>query len=159
MYKSFVIVFIDESGLKDVCNCVALGAVAFASSRGATYLELGRHLVDNIKRMLRIGGELKWRAVKRRGNPEAVIALIEKAAELRYTAFHYKTPEGFLRELEELARDAALAVLDNQLLHGDLRPGFRYVERDSRRTPGIQLADVVAGYYRERLCGGRRVML
>jgi hypothetical protein len=35
-----------------------------------------------------------------------------------------------------------------------LRPGFRYVERDSRRTPGIQLADVVAGYYRERLCRG-----
>ncbi|MGC9131931.1 MAG: DUF3800 domain-containing protein [Pyrobaculum sp.] len=119
--------------MKDVCNCVVLGAVAFASSRGATYLELGRHLVDNIKRMLRIGGER--RAVKRRGNPEAVIDLIEKAAELRYVAFHYKTPEGFLRELEELARDAALAVLGNQLLHGGLRTGFRYVERGRGAPP------------------------
>jgi len=63
-----VIIFVDESGVKSLCNCVAPGAVAFQPRPGVSYLELSRHLVEGIKRMLRVSGELKWRDVVRRGN-------------------------------------------------------------------------------------------
>ncbi|MEM1568249.1 MAG: DUF3800 domain-containing protein [Pyrobaculum sp.] len=43
--------------------------------------------------------------------------------------------------------------MDNQLLQG-VKPAVYYLERDSRRVPGLQLADVVAGYARRELCGG-----
>ena len=147
-----MIVFVDESGVKSLCHCVALGAVAFQPRPGVSYLELGRHLVEGIKRMLRVGGELKWRGVVRRGRPETVLALIQAAAEVRYSAFHYTGEAELAARLEELVRGADLVVLDNQLLPKGLRLGVRTVERDSRRVPGIQLADVVAGYARQALC-------
>lgn len=148
-----MIVFIDESGLKRPCNCLSLGAVAFPRRRGVSYLELGYHLVEGIKTFLKVGGELKWRAVKRRGDPETVISLIRQVAEIKYIAFHYKGPEDVTKGVEILARGASLVVVDNQLLQG-AKPAVYYLERDSRRVPGLQLADVVAGYAREKLCGG-----
>jgi len=131
---------------------VALGAVAFQPRPGVSYLELGKYLVEGIKRMLRVGGELKWRDVVRRGRPEAVLALIQAAAEVRYTAFHYTGAAELAARLEEIVQGADLVVLDNQLLPRGLRLGVKTVERDSRRVPGIQLADVVAGYARQALC-------
>jgi len=152
IFKSLVAVFVDESGAKSLCHCVALGAVAFQPRPGVSYLELGRHLVEGIKRMLRVGGELKWRDVVRRGKPEAVLALIQTVAEVRYTVSHYTGEAELAARLEEIVQGADLVVLDNQLLPKGLRLGVRTVERDSRRVPGIQLADVVAGYARQALC-------
>jgi len=104
IFKSFVIIFVDESGAKSLCRCVALGAVAFQPRPGVSYLELGKYLVEGIKRMLRVGGELKWRDVVRRGRPEAVLALIQAAAEVRCTAFHYTGEAELAARLEELVR-------------------------------------------------------
>jgi len=109
---------------------VALGAVAFQPWPGVTHLELGRHLVECIKKMLRVGGELKWRDVVRRGRPEAILALIQAAAEVRYTAFHYTGEAKLAARLEELVRGADLVVLDNQLLPRGLKVGVKTVERD-----------------------------
>ena len=64
---SLMIIFIDESGVKSFCNCVTLGAVAFLERRGESYM-VGRHLVEGIKKMLRVGGELKWRGQE--GRPD-----------------------------------------------------------------------------------------
>jgi len=150
-----VIVFIDESGLKESCNCVALGAVAFRGRRGVSYLELGAHLVENLKRMLHVGGELKWLDVRRRGNVVAVIELIRKVADIRYSAIHYTSPEDLARAVEELASGAKLVVIDNQLLPRQYIKA-QVLERDSRRVPGLQLADVVAGYARSLLCRSTR---
>jgi len=147
-----VIVFVDESGVKSLCHCVAPGAVAFQPRPGVSYLELGKYLVEGIKRMLRVGGELKWRDVVRRGRPEAILALIQAAAEVRYTAFHYTGESELAARLEEIVQGADLVVLDNQLLPKGLRLWVKTVERDSRRVPGIQLADVVADYARQTLC-------
>jgi hypothetical protein len=149
-----VIVFIDESGLKESCNCVALGAVAFRGRRGVSYLELGAHLVENLKRMLHVGGELKWLDVRRRGNVVA-IELIRMVADIRYSAIHYTSPEDLARAVEELASGAKLVVVDNQLLPRQYLKA-QVLERDSRRVPGLQLADVVAGYARSLLCRSTR---
>lgn len=150
-----MIVFIDESGLKESCNCVALGAVAFRGRRGVSYLELGAHLVENLKRMLHVGGELKWLDVRRRGNVVAVIELIRRVADIRYSAIHYTSPEDLARAVEELASGAKLVVVDNQLLPRQYLKA-QVLERDSRRVPGLQLADVVAGYARSLLCRSTR---
>jgi len=73
-------------------------------------------------------------------------------AEVRYTAFHYTGDSELAARLGEIVRGADLVVLDNQLLPKGLSLGIRTFERDSRRVPGIQLADVVAGYARQTLC-------
>jgi hypothetical protein len=151
-----VIVFVDESGAKSPCNCVALGAVAFEARYGITYMELGLHLVERIKRMARVGGELKWSDVRRRADVGAVLRLISEAAEVRHAVFHYKSAEDVERALAGLVEGAVLVVADNQLLAGRPRLGVRLIERDSRKVPGLQLADVVAGFARWSSCGQRR---
>lgn len=79
-------------------------------------MELGRHLVEGIKKMLRVGGELKWRDVARRGDPTAVMELIRAVAEVRYTAFHYMGEGDLAARIRGLVEGASLVVLDNQLL-------------------------------------------
>jgi len=124
---------VDESGAKSLCHCVALGVAAFQPRPGVSYLELGRHLVKGIKRMLRVGGELKWRDVVRRGRPEAVLVLIQAVAEVRYTAFHYTGEAELVARLEEIVQGANLVVLDNQLLPRGLRLGVK--TRRARLSP------------------------
>ncbi|RFA95572.1 DUF3800 domain-containing protein [Pyrobaculum aerophilum] len=147
-----MIVFVDESGVKSPCNCVALGAVAFEAKYGVTYMELGSNVVERIRRMARIGGELKWGDVRRRADASAVIRLISEVAEVRYAVFHFSSYADVERALGDLARGALLVVVDNQLLAGKPRLGVRVIERDSRRMPGLQLADVIAGFARQRGC-------
>ncbi|MGC9051412.1 hypothetical protein [Pyrobaculum sp.] len=53
-----MIVFVDESGVKSFCNCVAVGAVAFEARYGVPYMELGRHVLERIRRMARVGARL-----------------------------------------------------------------------------------------------------
>ncbi|MEM1598960.1 MAG: hypothetical protein QXP31_06835 [Pyrobaculum sp.] len=59
------VMFVDESGRKSPCNCVVVAAVVARVS--GSYAYWGAGLVDQIKKAAKVGGELKWRAVKRRG--------------------------------------------------------------------------------------------
>lgn len=113
-------------------------------------MELGAHLVKNIKRLLGIGGELKWIEVRRRGDPEVVMELISRVTDVRHGVFHFEGRGQFMERLRRLVEGAAVVVADNQLMLGPI--AARVIERDSRRVPGIQLADVVAGYARSKLC-------
>ncbi|AET33169.1 hypothetical protein P186_1759 [Pyrobaculum ferrireducens] len=152
MYIFFVIVFVDESGVKSFCNCVAVGAVAFEARYGVPYMELGRHVLERIRRMARVGGEVKYSDVRRRADVEAVVRLISEVAEVRFRVVHFTSHGDVEEAVAELSRGAVLVVLDNQLLPRRPRIGARVIERDSRRVPGLQLADVVAGYARSREC-------
>jgi len=76
-------------------------------------------------------------------------------ADVRYLAIHYTSPEDLARAVEELASGAKLVVIDNQLLPRQYIKA-QVLERDSRRVPGLQLADVVAGYARSLLCRSTR---
>lgn len=147
-----MIVFVDESGAKSPCNCVALGAVAFEAKYGVTYMELGRHVLERIRRLARVGGELKWGDVRRRADVQMVIRLISEVAEVRYKVFHFASYADVEKALEELAEGALLVVVDNQLLARKPRLGARVIERDSRKVPGLQLADIIAGHARQKHC-------
>ncbi len=113
------------------------------------------NLVGNLKQMFHVGGELKWLDVRRRGNVVAIIELIRMVADVRYSAIHYIPPEDLARAVEELASGAKLVVVDNQLLPRQHLKA-QVLERDLRRVPGLQLANVVAGYARSSLCRSTR---
>jgi len=150
-----VIVFVDESGVKTRCNCVAVGVVAFEATYGRSYLEVGSWIVDAIKRVAKVGGELKWRDVERRGVAEFALGLIRSAATyVNGSATHFLDFNNFANFVMGLIpKGTRLVVLDHQLLPRNVRlGGARIVERDSRRVPGLQLADIVAGYHRRALC-------
>lgn len=142
----------DESGVKTLCNCVALGAVYFPLRRGVSWMEAGSHVLEVLKRLVKVSGEVKWRDVKRR-NPAAAKLLFE-IVDAKRIVIHYRTPDDVVRAVAELARGARLAVVDNQLFPKGAQLGVRYVEKDSRRVPGLQLADVVAGWARDFHCHG-----
>ncbi len=76
-----MIVFVDEGGAKSPCNCVALGAVALTARYGVTYMELGRHLLERIRRLARVCRELKWSDIRRKADAQSVTRLISEAAE------------------------------------------------------------------------------
>ena len=102
--------------------------------------------------MAKVGGELKFGDVRRRADVQSVIRLISEAAEVRYRVFHFSSYSDVEMALRELAEGAVLVVVDNQLFPRRPRLGVRVIERDSRRVPGLQLADVVAGFARWSGC-------
>ncbi|MEL9990066.1 MAG: hypothetical protein QXP98_03105 [Thermoproteus sp.] len=113
---------------------------------------MGAHLLEVLKRLVKVSGEVKWRDVKRR-NPDAA-RLVFEVVEARWAVFHYRSPDDVVRAVSELAKGVRLVVVDNQLLPRGSRLGVRHVEKDSRRVPGLQLADVVAGWARDTYCRG-----
>lgn len=145
-----MIVFIDESGLKRPCNCIALGAVYFPSKYGETYLDVGVDVLEQIKQMARLRGEVKWRDVKRRA--AGAIEVVFSRVEARWTVLHFNDWGDLQRAVARLAAGSRLVVVDHQLLPKGAVLGVRYIERDSRKVPGLQLADVVAGWARDTYC-------
>ncbi len=71
---------------------------------------------------------------------------------MRYKVFRFSSHSDVEAALRELAEGAVLVVVDNQLLPKRPRLGVRVIERDSRRVPGLQLADVAAGFARWNGC-------
>ena len=72
--------------------------------------------------------------------------------EARWTVLHFNDWEDFQRAVAQLAAGSRLVVVDHQLLPKGAVLGVRYIERDSRKVPGLQLADVVAGWARDTYC-------
>lgn len=144
------VVFLDESGRKSPCNCVIVGAVIAQVSGSYAYWGLG--VVDEIKKAAGIRGELKWRAVKRRGAVELVLSVLSRL-ETRWVAIHYVDKSVFESDLWRFLvdLDADLYVLDVGL--ADPRKFPRAVARPSHKVPGIQLADLLAGWAAETARG------
>lgn len=146
------VAFVDESGLKSPCHCVAV-AVLVAEVRGS-YLYWGLDILEQLREAAGERGEVKWRLVKRRGLAERALAILG-GLERRWAAHHYVDKEGFEAWLWRLLTgvDADIYVLDEGL--ADPKKFPRAVAKPSHKVPGIQLADVLAGYAAEVLCRRR----
>lgn len=141
-----VIVFIDESGIESRCNCVSLGAVVL-TARGESYLEVGRYLVNGIKR------PLKRRAETARCIEEEKSGVRHRAhkggrrREICSLPIHRRRRIGVEGEGACIRRQASrrerLARAAGHLAVAEDSTNFS-------RKVGIRLADVVAGY--ARLC-------
>ncbi|MEM1572099.1 MAG: DUF3800 domain-containing protein [Pyrobaculum sp.] len=143
------VAFVDESGLKSPCHCVAV-AVIVAEVRGS-YLYWGLDVISQLRASAGVQGEIKWRLVKRRGLASRALALIG-TLETHRDVHHYVDRESFETWLWRLLTGikADLYVLDEGL--ADPRKFPRAVSKPSHKVPGIQLADLLAGYTAELFC-------
>jgi len=143
------IAFIDGSGQTAFCNCVVLAGVVYEGSAG--YLYAFAEYADALRRRLGVTGELKWREVKRRGG-FAVVEELERRLETAWVSFHYQNQVNLATALWQLMKQlrASLYVVDEGLVNPRVFP--RTVSRPSHKVPGIQLADLIAGYYRSVAC-------
>jgi len=149
-----VVAYVDESGTgKGVCNCIVIAAIVSTVPRGVSYLEHLSDVVEEIRRRAGVRGELKWRIIKRRGVGEWAYALVTSRADTRFVWGHIDAPETTNTLMRTLVAGLGKArvVADHGL------PKLQGVEyHDSRRVPGIQLADIVAGRLAEEFCRQRR---
>ena len=161
-----LVCFADEAGVYVPCNCLCVAIVCFY---GSIY-SAGRDAAHTIAEMLGWRrGELKWRSVKkaarRRGvEPRDVIECIASHAVLASSSCAHLESRDRLSELKEelVARLLAssevirgsILVVDEGLVRGDsvlgeLRTRFglkRARFASSAKAPGLQLADLLAGF-------------
>ena len=167
--------FMDESATGDMGRCSWLCMAVICFIRGSDYAEkAGLEAYSSVLRKLEWRrGELKWRkacrAAERRGLgcDELVGLIVRQAAYAETEGFHIESSVSETRIklatslLGKAARSlglVSLAVLDQGLVPerdavlGKLRRSIsatrlrRLVFRSSKKTPGIQLADILAGY-------------
>jgi hypothetical protein len=144
------VAFIDGSGQTAVCNCVVLAGIVYEGS--ASYVYAFSDYVDALRRRYGIAGELKWRELWRRGGAAAAEEL-EKLFDTAWVSLHYRGQASLAEALWSLMRRlmAHLYVIDDGLVNPRAFP--RTISRPSHKVPGIQLADVLAGYHRRTACG------
>jgi hypothetical protein len=144
------VAFIDGSGQTAVCNCVVLAGIVYEGP--ASYVYAFGDYVDALRRRYGIAGELKWRELWRRGGAAAAEEL-EKLFETAWVSLHYRGQASLAEALWSLMRRlrAHLYVVDEGLIDPRVFP--RTISRPSHKVPGIQLADVLAGYRRRAACG------
>jgi hypothetical protein len=72
---------------------------------------------------------------------------------MAWTPIHYRGEEDVVKALRTLMRrlKAQYYVIDEGLVNPRRFPNT--ISRPPHKVPGIQLADVLAGYYRSRFCG------
>jgi hypothetical protein len=140
------VAFIDDSGQTAVCNCAVLAGIVYEGSASCVYAF--SDYVDALKRRYGIAGDLKWRELWRRGGAAAAEEL-EKLFETAWVSLHYRGQASLAEALWSLMRRlrAHLYVIDDGLVNP------RTISRPSHKVPGIQLADVLAGYRRRTACG------
>ncbi len=169
-----MVCFVDESGNLRRCGTLCVAIVCFDRVEGKPVDSYGRDLVDEIRRNLGVSmcRELKYRIVKRIAKrlsldvAQLVSMIVDRCRFVSSKCVHLDDP--YLcrkRGLVEVLRtaciidDVALVVLDENLVAGRDRD-VGYVKRfsgcvrrirfgSSHRFPGIQLADLVAGFCRE----------
>jgi hypothetical protein len=142
-----LVLYVDESGLKSFCNCVVVAGVLAAVS--GSYMYWGEGVVRRIREALGVSGELKWRVVKRRGGRRLVEELL-RGLEVRHFAVHYTSQVEFEKALWRFLVEvpADFYVLDVGLADASKFP--RAVNKPSHKTPGIQIADLAAGFFAEK---------
>jgi hypothetical protein len=144
------VAFIDGSGQTAVCNCVVLAGIVYEGP--ASYVYAFSDYVDALRRRYGIAGELKWRELWRRGGAAAAEEL-EKLFDTAWVSLHYRGETSLAEAIWSLMRRlrAHLYVVDEGLINPRAFP--RTISRPSHKVPGIQLADVLAGYRRRAACG------
>ena len=174
MEKPYVC-FMDESATHGMNKCGWLCMAVICFARGSGYAEkAGLEAYRGVLQMLEWRrGELKWRkacrAAKRRGVGcgELVDFIMRRAAYAETKSLHIESSvsgtrimlaASLLREAAQSLGLVSLAVLDQGLVPehnavlGKLRRSIsatrlrRLVFRSSEKTPGIQLADILAGH-------------
>jgi len=174
-----LIAYVDESGLPTRCSTFVVAAVWKLVPPSVSYYQLGAAALLRAARELGMerARELKYTAARRRGW-EAVGRVVEEIArefQIDYEVLHAEGPSDRLhalvavaKRLVERARGAEVCVLviDEAPLDADaLRRTLKALVggcdlhvrmKSSRKVAGLQLADLVAGFVRERYLKGSR---
>ena len=164
--------FADEGGLARRCSTLCVAVLCFEVEGSA--LHAGREVLEEVRRLLGIvSGEVKFRVVKRASRrrgvrlEEVMDLILSRCVGYGCACSHIEYEERLQKlKVELLVRAAGEAgargstlFLDEGLLPsrdsvlGRVREsvGAVYVKlRPSHRTPGVQLADVYAGFCASR---------
>jgi len=173
-----LVCFADESGSPVHCTVMCMSIICFERRPGVASHMHGYEAWTSVRRLLGWRrGELKYRGVRRaaerRGiGVEEVLSHTFAAAVLAAGCCVHveeapRARPGLVEAVAGLVPGGSTVFLDNEALPGGLAGARRLSRRlgvwlrfaDSARTPGVQLADILAGYLREEGVMGCRVLL
>lgn len=167
-----LIVFIDESGLPIYCKYFSQGAIAKVVPKHTSYYSVGAKEIQSIKRQTGLTREVKYRRLVSKIGLSGVSSIISMLKNQGYYLFfkriHIKEPskarfeciEKLLKEISSqlLCSNVVIIIDECPLKLKEVRKAARqllrskYIQvyfKDSRKVSGLQLADIVVGYFSE----------
>ena len=175
-----LVAYFDESGIPAHCNVLVLACVWRIVPKGASYYQIGRSTALRLARLLGMerSRELKYTAARRRRDRlPLAIDVIKREFNVAYAYLHVKQPSQArvllaAKLLEDVVRQAPSGLKSMVLVFDEAPiklPALRLALKNAARSfnlevkmkssvkvKGLQLADLIAGYVRERIleqCG------
>jgi len=165
-----LVVFIDESGLPVHCNFFSYGAIAKIVPKNISYYSIGAKELQAIKKQADLAGEVKFRKLIYKIGLSEVSSIISLLRKQKYYLFfkrvHVKNPtrvrlECIAKLLEEISNQISCSnivmIIDEcplrltdvkHIARQFLKPKNIHVcFKDSKKVAGLQLADIVVGYF------------